>query len=110
MTDSIVVKAVDNLVEEIKKSNTYMEYDFQRDKLKKQPEIFNRVQEYRQRNFDLQNGSQGEDLFEKMDAFEKEYEEFLEIPLVDDFLNAELAFCRMMQEVNLRITTELDFE
>ncbi len=110
MTDSIVVKAVDNLVEEIKKSNTYMEYDFQRDKLKKQPELFNRVQEYRQRNFDLQNGSQGEDLFEKMDAFEKEYEEFLEIPLVDDFLNAELAFCRMMQEVNLRITTELDFE
>lgn len=109
MTDSIVVKAVDNLVEEIKKSNTYMEYDFQRDKLKKQPELFNRVQEYRQRNFDLQNGSQGEDLFEKMDAFEKEYEEFLEIPLVDDFLNAELAFCRMMQEVNLRITTELDF-
>ncbi|MBO5208112.1 MAG: YlbF family regulator [Lachnospiraceae bacterium] len=110
MTDSIIVKAVDNLVEEIKKSDIYVEYDFQRDKLKKQPELFDRVQEYRRRNYELQNNSQGEDLFEKMDAFEKEYEEFLEIPLVDDFLNAELAFCRMMQEVNMRITTELDFE
>lgn len=110
MTEGIVVKAVDKLVEEIKQSDTYVEYDFQRDKLKKQPELFARVKEYRQRNFDLQNSEQGEDLFEKIDAFEREYEDFLAIPLVEDFLNAEVAFCRMMQEVNMRITAELDFE
>lgn len=110
MTESIVVKAVDRLVEEIKQSDTYVEYDFQRDKLKKQPELFAKVKEYRQRNFDLQNSEQGDDLFEKIDAFEREYEDFLAIPLVADFLEAELAFCRMMQEVNMRMTAELDFE
>ncbi|MDD6811935.1 MAG: YlbF family regulator [Lachnospiraceae bacterium] len=110
MTDDIIVKAVGRFVEEIKKSEIYVEYDFQRDKLKKQPELFEKVKEYRQKNFELQNSAQGEDLFEKMDAFEKEYEKFREIPLVDDFLRAELAFCRMMQEVNAQITAELDFE
>ena len=45
-----------------------------------------------------------------MDAFEKEYEKFRENPIVDDFLKAELAFCRLMQEINMIITEELDFE
>jgi hypothetical protein len=29
---------------------------------------------------------------------------------VDDFLRAELAFCRMMQEIYVIITEELNFE
>ena len=45
-----------------------------------------------------------------MDAFEKEYEKFRENPIVDDFLRAELAFCRLIQEINVMITEELDFE
>ena len=49
-------------------------------------------------------------MLEKLDAFEKEYEEFRANPLVDDFLRAELAFCRMIQEVNVWITAELGFE
>ena len=110
MTDSIVIKAVEKLVEEIKKSDIYIEYDCQRDKLKKQPELFERVKEFRQRNFELQNSEQGDDLFEKIDAFEKEYEKFREEPLVDNFLRAELALCRMMQKVDAMITEKLDFE
>ena len=31
-------------------------------------------------------------------------------PVVDDFFRAELAFCRMMQEVNLRVTEAIDFD
>ena len=45
-----------------------------------------------------------------MEAFEQEYMKFRENPLVEDFLRAELAFCRMMQEVNILITAEIDFE
>ena len=58
----------------------------------------------------MQANTQGDDLLAKLDAFEKEFEEFRANPLVDDFLRAELAFCRMMQEVNVQITAELDFE
>lgn len=30
--------------------------------------------------------------------------------MVSDFLAAELAFCRMMQDINLRLTEALHFE
>ena len=49
-------------------------------------------------------------VFEKIEAFEREYEDFRENPLVDDFLSAELAFCRMMQKYNDRIMDAIDFE
>ena len=45
-----------------------------------------------------------------MEAFEKEYEKFREDPFVDGFLQAELAFCRMMQEVYVLLAEEIDFE
>ena len=78
--------------------------------MKRNPDLFARVKEYRQMNFALQSGTQAEELLDKLDAFEKEYEKFREDPLVDDFLRAELAFCRMIQEINSQLMTELDFE
>lgn len=110
MLDSIVKKATENFIEEIRKSGVYREYDFQKEKLKRQPELFTMVEDFRQRNFALQRETPGEELLDKLDAFEREYEEFRANPLVDDFLRAELAFCRMMQEVNVFVTAELDFE
>ncbi len=110
MMDSIVREATEYFVEEIRKSDIYKEYNLQKEKLKKQPELFAKVGEFRQKNLALQESAQGDDLFEKLDAFEEEYEEFRANPLVDDFLRAELAFCRMIQEVNVWITAELDFE
>ena len=110
MIDDIVIKATDGFVREIMKSNIYKEYNFQKEELKKQPELFQKAKEYREKNFALQNSAEGEELLEKLEELEAEFEKFRENPLVDDFLRAELAFCRMMQEVNVRITAELDFE
>ena len=49
-------------------------------------------------------------VFEKIEAFEREYEDFREQPMVADFLAAELAFCRMMQRNNDEIMEAIDFE
>ena len=51
-----------------------------------------------------------EDLLDRVDAFEREYEEFRENPLVDDFLKAEVEFCRMIQEINTQIMEAVEFE
>ena len=40
----------------------------------------------------------------------RENEAFHENPLVSDFLAAELAFCRMMQEIGLYVTDQMKFE
>ena len=45
-----------------------------------------------------------------MEAFEREYEKFREDPLVEEFLDAELAFCRMMQEIDVKLAEAVDFE
>lgn len=110
MSDSEIIEATRKLAEIIRQSDTYQEYLNQREKIKTQPELYDRVNEYRQKNFDLQNESDSEDLFDRMEAFEREYADLRENPLAEGFLKAELAFCRMMQDVNVLLTAQIDFE
>ena len=99
MSDKEIIEAARAFADQIMTSDTYRQYYYQREKIKKQPELYEKVNEFRQRNFDLQNETDSDDMLDRMEAFEREYEKFRENPLVDDFLRAELAFCRMMQEV-----------
>ena len=78
--------------------------------LKENPKLYAKVNEFRQKNFELQHTSQEDELFDKLEEFEQKYEKFREEPLVEAFLQAELAFCRMMQESNLRIIDAMQFE
>ncbi len=110
MSDSEVKEAIKQFADKIMESDTYKEYLYQRERIKKQPELYDKVNEFRQRNFELQNETDEEELFDRMEVFEKEYEKFRENPLVDDFLRAELAFCRLMQEVDLLLAEAIDFE
>jgi cell fate (sporulation/competence/biofilm development) regulator YlbF (YheA/YmcA/DUF963 family) len=101
-------EALVGLIGAIKESDEYLEYTRAKEKVKEFPELKALIDEYRWRNYELQND---ENIgFEKVEEFEKEFAELWENPLAADFLEAELAFCRMMQEVNLRITESLDFE
>ncbi|MCM1267817.1 MAG: YlbF family regulator [Bacteroidales bacterium] len=110
MSDKEIIEATHRFADTIMASDTYKEYLFQRETIKKQPELYEKVNEFRQRNFDLQNETDSEELFDRVEAFEMEYEKFRENPFVDDFLRAELAFCRMMQEVYVLLAEEIDFE
>lgn len=111
MDDSFVTKVTEDFVQEIMKTEIYKEYDFQKRKLKEQPELFEKVREFRQKNFAMQTAdAQGDELLEKLETFEREVEKLRDDPVVDRFLSAELAFCRMMQEVNVLIMAGLDFE
>lgn len=110
MPDIQIEEATKKFAAYIQQSDIYKEYFYQRERLKKQPDLYEKVNEYRQRNFDIQNETDSEDLFDRMDEFEREYAKFRENPLVEDFLRAELSFCRMMQEINVLLTAEIDFE
>ncbi|EOS74475.1 MAG: YlbF family regulator [Lachnospiraceae bacterium] len=110
MMESQMKDALDNFVKEMKETEVCKRYYYQLGKIKKNPELFKKVNEYRQKNYEIQNTCQESELFEKMDAFEREYEKFRDNPIVDDFLRAELALCRMIQEINIFITDEIGFE
>ena len=101
-----VQKALEQLAQAIKDSDIYREYRRQSEKVDNTGDMREKIDEYRVRNFELQNSVQTEDLLDKLDAFEK----FREDPLVEEFLDAELAFCRMMQEIDVKLAEAMDFE
>ncbi len=99
-------------IDEVKKSSVYTDYLIQRDRLRTYPELKKQVDEYRARNFELQTRTWPDQLYDETDRFQKEYETFRENPVVHDFLAAELALCRMMQNINYEVVkaVSLDFE
>ena len=105
-----VQKALEQLAQAVKESEVYREYRRQSEKVDNTGDMREKIDEYRVRNFELQNSVQTEDLLDKLDAFEREYEKFREDPLVEEFLDAELAFCRMMQEIDVKLAEAMDFE
>ena len=101
-SDENVNQAVEQMVQAIRNTDAYMEYRRQLGRIKEQPELKKQIDDFRTRNFELQT--------DKIDQFTRENEAFRENPLVSDFLAAELAFCRMMQEIGLYVTDQMKFE
>ena len=100
--------ATEALVQAILTSDVYQEYQRCLAKVKELPELKAQIDEFRTRNYELQQSPYY--AFVKMEQFQREYQSFRENPLVSDFLAAELAFCRMVQEMESRITSQIDFE
>lgn len=98
------------LINAVKQSKTYQEYDRQKKLLKANPELKARVDEYRMENFKLQNSNDDPRIAEKMEAFADKYADFIELPQVSAFLDAEVNLCRMMQELTSRVVDSLEFE
>lgn len=101
---------VQSLIETVKQSKVYRQYDMQRTILKGEPELKKQVDEYRIRSYEIQNADDDEHLQERIEAFEAEYADFVEQPKVCEFLEAELDLCRMLQEVTARVVDSLNFE
>lgn len=105
---SNVDNAVDQLILALQESAVYKEYKEKLSEVNQYPDLKKQIDEFRTRNFELQNSA--DCALDKLESFEREYEGFRENELVSAFLAAELAFCRMMQEVNIRITEALQFD
>lgn len=107
-SDENVNQAVEQMVQAIRNTDAYMEYRRQLGRIKEQPELKKQIDDFRTRNFELQTSKDTN--FDKIDQFTRENEAFRENPLGSDFLAAELAFCRMMQEIGLYVTDQMKFE
>lgn len=101
-------REVSQLVEAILHSEEYICYAEEKERIKREPELKARMDEFRRRNFEIQNS--GDYGFEQVEQLEREFGDVLERPEVSAFLDAELAFCRMMQEMNSTIADAIAFE
>jgi cell fate (sporulation/competence/biofilm development) regulator YlbF (YheA/YmcA/DUF963 family) len=71
------------------------------------PGLTEQIKEFCWKNYELQN-SEEEDLYERMEEFEKEYQEFRSNPVVTAYLEQELKMCRILQAINARITNAIE--
>lgn len=100
--------ATEALINAVLATEEYQAYKAELNKVKEFPELKEQIDDFRKRNFQLQSSADND--FNKLDQFEKEYETFRENILVQDFLAAELDLCRLIQDLNMRITSALHFE
>jgi cell fate (sporulation/competence/biofilm development) regulator YlbF (YheA/YmcA/DUF963 family) len=110
LMDKSIESYTQDFVEKIKTTDIYLNYLEQVKKIQKYPDLLNQINEYRNESFMLQNKYEGEELYDRTEELSQRYEKFLEIPVVDDFMSAELALVRTMQDINMYIVERLDFQ
>ncbi|MGN0131977.1 MAG: YlbF family regulator [Lachnospiraceae bacterium] len=103
-------RETEEFIKKLYETEVCREYFRQRENVNQYPDLKRQIDEFRQRNYRLQNEMDSNSLFDEIDHFEREYEEFRKNPIVNDFLAAELAFCRMYQEVSDKIATAFAME
>ena len=100
--------ATEALINAVLATEEYKTYVAELHKVKEFPDLKEQIDDFRKRNFQMQLSADND--FSKLEQFEKEYAAFRENILVQDFLAAELALCRLIQDLNMRITAALQFE
>ena len=106
---SIDVKT-EELVQAILASEEYREYLECCAKIKEQPELYERVGDYRKRNFELQNMDVNDNMFDEVMRFQMENSAIRKNALVNQFLKAELSVCRMLQGITRTISDNVELD
>ncbi len=100
------------LIRVIHDSDAYKDYKAVRKRLAEDPELKNRVNQYRKECYHLQNSGDVDSLYERTQRFDEQYDDLLKNPLVEEYLKCELALCRMLQQIASKVveSVELDLD
>lgn len=97
-----------NLISAVEESDEYIRYQNAKQEMSKYPLLKEKADEFRKRNYELQNSRM--DIFEEADKLQQEYADVIENSVVREYLTAENAFCRVIQQINWQLIESLDFE
>lgn len=103
-------KLTDNFIKDLKKTPTYKQYRDKLTALKKDEEMWEKVSDYRRKRFELQQNSSSSELYDKADWFEKEHAYIYENKQAREFLEAEVALCRLVQDVCFKLAQSVEFD
>lgn len=98
------------LISAVRQSDEYVRYQKAKQEIFRYPLLKARADEFRKRNYEMQNTRGDIDIFEEADKLQEEYAEVTENPVVREYLTAENAFCRVIQQINWQLIESLDFE
>ena len=106
MEPNTIEESIKGLLEAIKESPEYLEFQKQSDILKKKA----RVDTFRADNYKVQNECDSDNLFEVVEQMGKESAELRRHPEVNAYLDAELALCKMMQRICIKLGEGIDID
>lgn len=101
---------VDTLICMIKESRTFKEYERTKELLKQDAELKSKVDAYRAENYKLQNMEDDGHLGERIERFASDNAYLTDQVVVRQFLDAELALCRLLQEITGEIMDSIPLE
>lgn len=106
--DDLSIELADAIID----SDEYRQYLRCRSELMQDEELFRKVNEYRKNNFYLQNQTNNPRLVEDVEAFHSQNVELTANILVNKYLLAEVALCRMIKQVERTLieNVELDLD
>ncbi len=94
----IVTERLNALTDAMRNTIDYQSYLKLEAELDKDKDLKKRVDEFRIRNFSLQK-EENVDLFDAADDIDREFVELRKNPVVEEYLEAELSVCKMVQRV-----------
>lgn len=94
----------------IKDSEEYNRYRFAMQKVKENQQLYEAMNGFRRRNYELQSYNDGVNRYQEIHNLALEYEKVLRHPLVNEFLVAEQMISRKLEEVYEAIVEDLEFD
>ncbi len=94
----------------IKDSDAYKDYVNALKKVKDNPDLYQAMNAFRRRNFELQSYDDGVNRYQEIHQLALEYEKVLRNPLVNEFLVAEQVISRQLEGVYELIVDGLEFD
>ena len=104
-SDEVLLKAQE-LCRALREGDEYQSFLRLQERLSKNEELFGRVMEFRRKTFQIQE--RVDNPAEASSAVEREAREIQRIPLVNAYLDAELALCRQVQQICQMLVSQLD--
>ncbi len=98
------------LAEAILESEEYKNFLRCRTEIKKNPQLYQAVNELRRHNFELQNSEDVVDMYDEVTKIYDRYAYIRTSLVANQFLRAELSVCRMIQDIQRKLLENMDFE
>jgi cell fate (sporulation/competence/biofilm development) regulator YlbF (YheA/YmcA/DUF963 family) len=97
------------LADMIQSVDVYKRYLEARQAISADVELKKRTDEFRRRNFELQNSEVSNPIEARMNLT-REYNDVLKNHLAKEYLDSEIVVCRMMQHINIIVNKDLNID
>lgn len=85
MVEGHMYRVAMDFIRGIKGSEEFREYKAGLERIQEEPDLYDKVNEFRKKNYMLQNAEDSEDYIERLEELDREFEDVRAIPMVDDF-------------------------